>query len=517
MGGNVYLLGAGPGNVDYLTVRGQQLLQQADCLIYDALVDLRLLSYLPAHCEAIQVGKRGGQASTPQAEINQLMVHHCQQGQQVVRLKSGDPFVFGRAAGEIQALKAARCKFEVVPGVSSALAAPLLNAIPLTDPALSHGFGVFTAHNLQNLDWATLANLETLVLLMGGRNLENICRELQTHGCHGDTPVAVIRWASQPQQQFWQGTLLNIAQLTKGETLSPCIIVVGEVVRLRDFLSPLATVATNSEVNSSDLLPGLPLGQKTILVTRAAGQSSAFTRLLTDQGATVIDMPALEIRPPSSWGPMDQALGNLPQFDWLILTSANAVNWFLDRLIEQGGDMRQLAQLKVAVVGKKTARILRDRGLQADFVPTNYVADALVESFPEPLAGLKVLFPRVETGGRDVLVREFSNQGAQVSEVAAYESGCPESMPAATTEVLRQGRVDAVTFASSKTVQHFKQLMMGEFGEPWLEQLAGVAIASIGPQTTKTCRSDLGRVDIEATAYTLDGLTEALVQWAGQL
>ncbi len=508
--GNVYLLGAGPGNIDYLTVRGQQVLHQADCLIYDALVDSRLLSQLSPTCETIQVGKRGGRPSTPQRDINQLLVTHCQQGQQVVRLKSGDPFIFGRAAGEIQALKAANCNFEVIPGVSSALAAPLLSAIPLTDPALSHGFGVFTAHNLQNLDWATLANLETLVLLMGGRQLGEICYQLQSHGKHADTPVAVIQWASQPQQRLWQGNLLTIAQKIKGEpraqgeTLSPCIIVVGEVVRLREFLQPATASMTGVQ----------PLAQKTILVTRATGQSSAFTTLLTHQGATVVDLPALEIRPPSSWADLDRALDKIHTFDWLVLTSANAVNFFLDRLLSRGDDLRQLAHLQLAVVGKKTARILVERGLRADFIPDNYVADALVEGFPVSLPGLRLLFPRVETGGRDILVKEFSAQGAVVTEVAAYESGCPGKISAPALAVLQQGQVDAITFASSKTVRHFKQLMAAQVGDNWRAMVEGVAIASIGPQTTKTCQEDLGRVDIEATTYTLDGLTDALVQWA---
>ncbi|MEM8612311.1 MAG: uroporphyrinogen-III C-methyltransferase [Cyanobacteria bacterium P01_H01_bin.105] len=505
MSGKVYLLGAGPGNIDYLTVRGQQILSKADSLIYDALVDKRLLSQLSPTCEAIQVGKRGGQKSTPQTHINQLLVTHCQQGRQVVRLKSGDPFIFGRAAVEIQALSAANCDFEVIPGVSSALAAPLLTSIPLTDPALSHGFGVFTAHHLQTLDWATLANIETLVLLMGGRHLGEICHQLQTHQRHGDTPVAVIQWASQPQQRLWQGTLLNISQLTKGEQLSPCIIVIGEVVRLREFLSPPML---------ADSLSKGRLDNKTVLVTRATGQSSLFTEMLTHQGATVIDMPALEIRPPSSWTALDQALETLHGFDWLILTSANAVNFFLDRLLDQGYDLRRLAHLKLAVVGKKTAKTLEERGLKADFVPANYVADSLVESFPVPLAGLHLLFPRVETGGRDILIKEFSAQGAEVAEVAAYESGCPETMTAGAASALQQGQIDVVTFASSKTVRHFKQLMMAQFGEDWMGVIEGVAIASIGPQTTQTCSEDLERIDIEATTYTLEGLTEALVQWA---
>ena len=196
------------------------------------------------------------------------------------------------------------------------------------------------------------------------------------------------------------------------------------------------------------------------------------------------------------------------------MTSANAVTFFLDRLLAQGYDLRQLASLKLAVVGKKTASVLASRGLKADFIPTSYVADALVEEFPVPLAGLRILFPRVETGGRDVLVKEFTAQTATVTEVAAYESGCPQAMASGAAAALQQGQVNVVTFASSKTVRHFKQLMTAQFGEGWRALVDGVEIASIGPQTTQACHEHLGRVDIEATTFTLEGLTDALVQWA---
>ncbi len=237
--GKVYLLGAGPGALDYLTLQGQRYLRQADCLIYDALTDDRLQSQVSDHCQLIQVGKRGGQPRTPQAEINQLLVEQCQQGKQVVRLKSGDPFVFGRASAEIQALQAAGCAFEVVPGLSSALAAPLLAGIPLTDPVLSRGFGVFTAHQIEALNWEALAQLPTLVLLMGGRNLGAIVQQLLSHGRSPYTPIAIVRWAGQPEQQVITGTLEEIEQRVKEqevEKLSPCVIVVGEVVSLREFL-----------------------------------------------------------------------------------------------------------------------------------------------------------------------------------------------------------------------------------------------------------------------------------------
>jgi uroporphyrin-III C-methyltransferase len=234
--GKVYLVGAGPGQLDYLTVRGHRLLTTADVVVYDALVDEAVLQSVQAACVTIDVGKRGGQPSTPQAEINQLLVEQCQKGRQVVRLKSGDPFIFGRSASEIEALVQANCPFEVVPGISSALAAPLLANIPLTDPALSRCFVVFSAHAPDTLDWESLAGIDTLVVLMGAKALPEMVDQLQRHGRSPQTPIAIIRWAGQPQQQLWTGTLETIVQQTSRQALSPCIMVIGEVVRLRSFL-----------------------------------------------------------------------------------------------------------------------------------------------------------------------------------------------------------------------------------------------------------------------------------------
>jgi uroporphyrin-III C-methyltransferase len=235
--GKVYLVGAGPGDVGYLTVRAQQLLVQADILVYDALVDSQLLQLVKTDCLKLDVGKRGGKPSTPQAEIDRLLVEQCQQGKQVVRLKSGDPFIFGRTTSEIQALIAADCAFEVVPGISSALAAPLLAGIPLTDPVLSRGFTVVTAHEPDALDWETLARVETLVILMGGRQLSEIIHQLHRHGRSLQTPIAIIHWAGCPQQQVWTAELGNIVEQTAGVSLSPAVMVIGEVVRLREYLT----------------------------------------------------------------------------------------------------------------------------------------------------------------------------------------------------------------------------------------------------------------------------------------
>ncbi|MUH00945.1 uroporphyrinogen-III C-methyltransferase, partial [Scytonema sp. UIC 10036] len=236
--GKVYLVGAGPGDIAYLTLKTYKVLAIAEVLIYDALVDTELLQSIPQNCLQVNVGKRGGQPSTPQTEINNLLVKYCQSGRQVVRLKSGDPFIFGRCTSEIEALKAAGCAFEVIPGISSALAAPLLAGIPLTDPVMSRCFAVLTAHEPDALDWEALSRLETLVILMGSQHLGEIIHRLLRQGRSRSTPIAIIKWAATLQQQIWVGTLENILEQTSGVSLSPSVIVIGQVVELRQYLQP---------------------------------------------------------------------------------------------------------------------------------------------------------------------------------------------------------------------------------------------------------------------------------------
>ena len=500
MAGRVYLVGAGTGSLAYLTLRAKYLLSRAEVALYDALTDGQILSLLPPKCLRLDTGKRGGAVSTPQAEIDRLLVTYCQQGKQVVRLKGGDPFIFGRANSEIQALRKAGCDFEVVPGISSALAAPLLAGIPLTDKELSHCFAVISAHDPSTLNWQALAQIDTLAILMGGRNLAEIVGYLQANGRSPSEAIAIIHNAGGRQQQVWCGTLAGIVEQTAGITLSPAVMVVGKVVNLRSIMQSLP----------------LPLSGKTVLVTRSADQSSQFAQLLQAQGATVLEMPALEIRPPTSWQGLDGAIAHLADFDWLILASANGVDYFFDRLTALSRDVRALAGLRIAVVGRKTAAFLKNYGLQPDFIPPNFVADSLVENFPESLLGKKVLFPRVESGGREVLVQELAAQGAEVMEVAAYQSVCPEVIDLVVWRALQEKAIDIITFASSKTVQNFYDLVVKEIGDRSdlnvNSLLVNVCIASIGPQTSKTCQQLLGRVDLEAKEYTLEGLTESLVK-----
>ena len=498
-GGKVYLVGAGVAGEEYLTVRGKQLLNTAEVLIYDALVDEALLKLVPPDCRQIRVGKRGGQVSTSQAEINRLLVNYSLENKQVVRLKSGDPLIFGRAMAEINALKQADCSFELVPGISSTLAAPLLAEIPLTDKDLSRCFTVLSGHQPEQLDWSALSRIDTLVILMGGRSLRQIVQNLIACGRSPDEPIAIVRHCGRPQQQIFWGTLTDIVETTAKNSLSPAVIIIGQVVQLAD-----------RKPQSSSM----PLINKTILVTRAAEQSSKFTSLLQQQGATVVEMPALSITSPSDWTALDLAIANLASFQWLILTSANAVEYFFARLYELGYDARALGGIKIAVVGRKTAAALQTKQLKSDFIPPNYVADSLAANFPEDLAGQKLLFPRVETGGRKILVRELSDRGAEIIEVPAYQSQCPPEIASEAWQALEQKQIDIITFASSKTVSNFYSLLGRKLSpEAIASLLAGVSIASIGPQTSKTCRELLGRIDLEAEEYTLEGLTTAVVNY----
>ncbi len=523
--GKVYLVGAGPGDRRFLTLQAHTCLAQAEVLVYDALVDEQLLETVPKTCLAIAVGKRGGQPSTSQDAINHLLLTHCQQGKQVVRLKGGDPFIFGRSATEIDTLIQAGCEVEVIPGLSSALAAPLLAGIPLTDPVLSQCFATVSAHDLETLRWDALSQLETLVILMGTRHLATLIERLVQHGQSSKTPIAIIRWAGHPQQQIWTGTLETIVQQTARQTLSPAVIVIGEVVRLRPYLQP-SLASSHSPLTFMTDIPSAsalqPLQGKTVLVTRSASQSSEFGDRLREQGAAVVEMPALEIGPPSSWAELDGAIAHLQDFDWLILTSANGVQSFFQRLATQGLDARALHGLNIAVVGEKTAQSLKSHGICPDFVPPDFIADALVTHFPDSqqLNGMRILFPRVESGGRTALINEFTAQGAIVTEIAAYESRCPATIPLEALRALQHRALDVITFASSKTVKNFRHLIESSVdlnGEPLpaiATLLEPLCIASIGPQTSAACQQWLGRVDLEAQDYTLEGLMHIIVQWA---
>ncbi|BBC22989.1 uroporphyrinogen-III C-methyltransferase [Pseudanabaena sp. ABRG5-3] len=541
MKGKVFIVGAGIGGVEFLTIRARDLISVAEIIISDALVDRTLLDLAPPQCNCIIAGKRGGQESIKQAEINQMLVEYCLQGKRVVRLKSGDPWIFGRSLPEISALQAANCKWEVVAGISSAIAAPMLAGIPLTEVEASSCFAVMTGHDLERLPWDAITQIPTLVILMGTNNLAGLLAKLQ-QGKSGDEKIAIIRWCGRPEQQVWTGTLTDIQSKLPEGSLSPSVIIIGEVVKFHEQLSrpdrkllencvfqdlassqiksTLASTSLSqrwlSEVEASVDLEKekLALQGKRILVTRAATQASQFTDLLTSQGFEVIEMPTLAIVPPTSWEMLDQAIADLANYDWLILTSANAVDSFFGRLQKSGKDSRALHSLKVAVVGRKTAEVLANYGITPDLVPVDFIADSLIDAFltgNHVLTGKKLLFPRVQSGGREVLVEQLQQHGAIIESIPAYESGCPEAIDPIALAAIQNQQLDAITFASSKTVKHFCQLLdRVTTRDTWQRWIASVKIASIGPQTSKTCNELLGRVDCEAIEYTLDGLAEAI-------
>ncbi|WNC31618.1 MULTISPECIES: uroporphyrinogen-III C-methyltransferase [unclassified Thermosynechococcus] len=502
----VYFVGAGLGTPRSLTLEAWICLQQAQVVLYDALLSPRLLELTPPDCLRVAVGKRAGAEAVPQSEINRLLVAYGQQYQRVVRLKSGDPGLFGRLHQELDAVLGAGLEAVVIPGLSSALAAPLLAGLCLTAKDVSQSVAILSGHAPETLPWAAIAQMETLIFLMATRSLRYIAEQLLRQGRSPAEGLAILQWAGQPQQQFWFGTLESYLNTPHVPDRAPAVVVVGAIAQKRYPLASLDLVFPEFLKISPSAMS--PLHGKTILVTRAAAQASDFTQQLTAAGATVLEMPTLEIVPPSSWQPLDQALAQLNTFDWLILTSHNAVSFFMERLQHHGKDSRTLAGLKIAVVGEKTAQTLSSYGLVADFTPSEFVADALVAEFPEPVAGLRFLFPRVEKGGRPVLVETFTAAGAEVVEVPAYDSRCPQTVDAQVLGALQGGQVDMVTFTSSKTVKHFCQLV----GAQAAELLQNVQIASIGPQTSQTCRELLGRVDTEATEHTLEGLLQALLR-----
>jgi uroporphyrinogen III methyltransferase / synthase len=491
----VFLVGAGPGGRDYLTVRAVEVLAQAEVILYDDLVDSQLLALADQTALRLDVGKRAGQPSMDQSEISALILFHARAGRRVIRLKSGDPFVFGRAIEELEALSAAGFDFEVVPGISTALAAPLLAGIPLTDKAWSQHFCVLSAHQAESLPWQALAQIDTLVILMGTRSLTTIAKHLMDCGRPPAMPVAVIYWAGRPEQRTIVGTLETIAQQVLQES-SPAVIVIGPVVRHREKFR---------------WFDRRPLFGRRILVTRAAEQATEFGLALQSLGAEVLEMPALVVTPPASWEALDRAIAEIRSYQWLILTSANGVMAFFERLKFHSLDLRALADVRVAVVGPKTTKVAAEFGLLPDFMPNSYVADALLAEFPdrEKLSDMRILFVRVESGGREVITQQLSDWGAQVDEVAGYATQCPTAAAPDCLAALHAGQIDCVTFASSKTVKNFVQLVASP---DFSDLFSKIKIASIGPQTSKTCMEYFGRVDAEATEYTLEGLQSVIVQ-----
>jgi uroporphyrinogen III methyltransferase/synthase len=496
--GTVYLIGAGPGDPGLFTLKGKRCLEGADVVAYDALANQRLLAYAKPGCELIYVGKRGGQHALPQEEIGRLLIQRARAGKIVARLKGGDPFIFGRGGEEAEELVAAGVPFEVVPGVTSAVAAPAYAGIPLTHRDFTSTVAFVTGHEDPakedtGIAWDKIATgIGTLVFFMGVGRLSEIVAQLVKHGRSADTPAALIRWGTRPEQAVVTGTLANLEYRCTG-IKPPALIVVGEVVRLRDTLR---------------WFEDKPLFGKRILITRAREQASAFAQRLEAQGAEVIEFPAIRIEPPESWEPLDAAIGRLREYQWVIFTSVNGVRLFWDRLRTAGRDLRELAGITVCAIGPATAAALLDRGIRADVVPSEFTAEGLVEAVgTERIRGARVLVARAAEA-REVLPEELTRQGAFVDVVPAYRTVKSASNAGEVRDLLQERRIDAVTFTSSSTVRYFLDLL----GEDAQNLLRGVVVASIGPITAETAARHGLHSHIVPESYTIPALADALVR-----
>ncbi|MCC6362098.1 MAG: uroporphyrinogen-III C-methyltransferase [Bryobacterales bacterium] len=482
-----YLVGAGPGDPDLITLKGQAALAKADCVLYDNLANPELLKLAPSSAERVYVGKKRSDHALSQEEICALLVSNARQGKCVVRLKGGDPFIFGRGGEEAEALAAAGIPFEVVPGVTTPLGVAAYCGVPLTHREHTSAVTFVTGHNVEAIDWSKIGHSETLVLFMGLTHVRRIAAELIDKGKDPATPALAVRWATRPDQQTVTGALADIANLTEAAGMKPPVtFVIGEVVRLREQLN---------------WFEHLPLFGQRIVVTRAREQASELSARLRALGAEAVEFPVIAMEPPADTGPFDAALDRLDCYDWLIFTSVNGVRFFLERLDRSRYDLRRV-KAQLCAIGPGTRRALEALHLKVDLMPAEYVAESLVEAFaPFDLTGKRILLPRAAVA-RDVVPRELTSRGARVDVVEAYRTVVPADGAARAAEIFAH-RVDCVTFTSSSTVKNFLALA-------GREALRGARIASIGPVTSETVRMHGFEVSVEAAEHTMEGLVAAL-------
>jgi uroporphyrinogen III methyltransferase/synthase len=514
MTGKVYLVGAGPGDARLLTLGGAEALAKADVVVYDRLVHPRVLALVREDAERVYVGKQADLHAMVQDDINALLADRAGQGKTVVRLKGGDPFVFGRGGEEAEYLRDRGLPFIVIPGVTSAIAGPAYAGIPVTHRDAASSFAVVTGHERDDAgpggtrtagaaegrrQWDRIAHAaDTLIFLMGVENLDEIVTQLTAHGRSPHTPVSLTRWATWPgRQRTLTGTLADIVVKVKEAGFkAPAVTVVGDVVALRETLRWF-------DIG--------PLAGKRIVVTRAREQASELVDLLRDANAEAIEFPLIKTTPPAdAYAALDSAVADLKSFDWLVLASATAVQAFFDRLREAGKDARALGLVQVGAVGPATADALLQRGIVADFQPLEATGKALGEQLPVD-AGARVLIPRSAIG-EAVLPERLASRGAQVVQAIAYETVVDGEGAEMVRERLREGSIDAVTFTSSSTVRNFRDALSAlpddGHAKPPLDR---VILACIGPSTARTASEIFGREpDIVAEVHTVPGLVEAL-------
>ncbi len=469
-------------------MKGRRVLETADVVLYDHLAPDALLNLAP-NAEHIYVGKKKSDHAASQEEICAMLVERARRGQRVVRLKGGDPFIFGRGGEEAEALAEAGVPFEVVPGVTTPLGIAAYTGVPLTHREHTSAVTFVTGHAVEAIDWDRVGHVETLVLFMGLTHFAAIARELMARGRSPETPAMAVRWATRPDQETLVGTLATLpARIAECGMKPPATIVVGEVVRLRGKL---------------DWYERLPLFGKRIVVTRAKGQADTLSARLRELGAEAIEMPTIEIRPAADYAPLDRAIGELASYDWLIFTSANGVRFFMERLDRSAKDLRALGA-KICAIGPATRAAVEALHLKVDLMGQEYVAESLIEAFAaHDLAGRRILLPRAAVA-RDVVPVELGRRGALVDVVEAYRTVTPEGAAEQARAVLAR-RPDCVTFTSSSTVQNLVDIAGAS-------ALAGIRAVSIGPVTTATAKRCGIEVAAQAREFTIDGLLSALVE-----
>jgi uroporphyrinogen III methyltransferase/synthase len=493
--GKVYLVGAGPGDLGLVTLRAKEYIESADVIVYDHLANPEMLGWARDDAEVIYAGKEPGKSQLGQQEINALLIERAGQGKQVVRLKGGDPFVFGRGAEEAQAIADAGTSFEIVPGITSAIAGPAYAGIPITHRAHNSHVTFFTGHEdpakpESAIDYATLAKLGgTQVMMMGVERLGSITREMLKQGVRSDLPVALVRAATTGQQKTLTGTLSDIAQkAVANDFKAPAVAVFGDVVALRDDLN---------------WYEKRPLMGKRIVVTRTRKQASALSNKLRALGAHVIELPTIRIESPTNLREFAELVQDAHLYDWIVFTSANGVEAFFDIFFKLYNDMREIGGARIAAIGPATAQRVKDFHLHVDVQPEEFVSEGLAREFKKlgSIENLRILLVRAEKA-RDTLPKDLSAQGGIVDEGFAYRT-VPETRDTSGAQCqLTEEGADLITFTSSSTVENFMAL-----GLPWPK---GMRIASIGPITSKTVRDQGLKVDVEARRHDIDGLVQAV-------
>ncbi len=496
----VYLIGAGPGDMGLLTLKGKSILEKADVVVYDALANPAMLDFAKPEAERIYVGKRANQHALPQDGINALIVEKAKEGKIVARLKGGDPYIFGRGGEEAEELLAAGVPFEEVPGISSTIAGPAYAGIPLTHRSFASSVTLITGHEDPTKpgsvhNWQALASsASTLVFVMGMKNLPDIAKNLMAAGLSPETPAGLVHWGTTAHHRSLVATLSTLEEESKKQGFTnPSVIVVGNVVSLRDKLN---------------WYEQKPLLGKGIVVTRAREQASGLAHSLAELGAHVIQFPTIEIYDLEDYSQVDAHIKDLPSYQWLVFTSVNGVKHFWKRLAKHGLDTRALFGKKVAAIGPATAEILRERGLEPDFIPKRYVAEGVVEGMLAlGMQGQKILLPRAKEA-REVLPEALSAAGAEVHVLPIYETKPAGARKEEVLEELENGRIHCITFGSSSTVDNFLALVDGDT----LKKYPQVQLASIGPITAKTLEKHGLPCHIQPEEFTIPALVESLVE-----